>query len=61
MPPRDWKLRIEILDAIERIRHYSSGLDSAAFAVVQKTIDTVVRNIEIIGEVARNVPNEVEC
>ena len=61
MPPRDWTLRIEdILDAIERIGRYTAGLDLAGFSADQKTIDAVVRNIEIIGEAARYLPATVE-
>ena len=60
MPPRQWRARVEdILDAIARIQRYTEGMDSSAFTKDQKTIDAVVRNLEIIGEASRHVPDEV--
>jgi uncharacterized protein with HEPN domain len=44
-----------ILQAIERIGRYTAGLDVSAFLDDLKTQDAVLRNIEIIGEAARNV------
>lgn len=54
------KLRIpdylsHILEAIERIREYTSELGEAGFLIDQKTQDAVIRNIEIIGEASRNI------
>lgn len=43
-----------ILQAIERIYRYVQGADRAAFMQDEKTQDAVMRNIEIIGEAARN-------
>lgn len=61
MPPRHWRARVEdILDAIARIQRYTEGMDSDAFAKDQKTIDAVVRNLEIIGEASRHIPNEIQ-
>jgi len=58
---RDWKLRIEdILEAITRIEKYTENLPYQQWQNDQKTIDAVVRNIEIIGEAARHVPDEVQ-
>ena len=51
MPARDWPLRIQdILDAIMRIEQYVAGYTYETFTADQKTIDAVVRNLEIIGE-----------
>jgi len=44
-----------ILQAIERIRGYTHELDERGFLADPKTQDAVLRNIEIIGEAARNV------
>ena len=53
------KLYLEdILTSIERIEEYVRGLSRQDFGMDQKTIDAVVRNLEIIGEAARNVPIE---
>jgi uncharacterized protein with HEPN domain len=61
VPPRHWRARVEdILDAIARIHRYTEGMDAGAFTKDQKTIDAVVRNLEIIGEASRNIPEEVQ-
>lgn len=44
-----------ILQALERIDRYTDGFDANAFLIDPKTQDAVLRNIEIIGEAARNV------
>lgn len=56
MPPREWRLRVEdILDAIARIQQYVEGLTFEEFQADQKTVDAVVRNLEIIGEAVRHL------
>ena len=56
MPPREWRLRVEdILDATARIQRYVEGLTFEQFQADQKTIDAVVRNLEIIGEAVRHL------
>lgn len=47
-----------IRTAIGKIERYIAGLDQAAFLSDEKTIDAVVRNLEIIGEAARQLPGE---
>lgn len=60
MPPREWGFRIDdILEAIDRIERYTEDLDFSHWLNDQKTIDAVVRNMEIIGEAASHVPDEV--
>ena len=44
-----------MLAAIARIREYTAGLSPAAFEATPMAVDAVVRNLEIIGEAARNV------
>jgi hypothetical protein len=41
---------------LRQIELYSASLTFEEFQADQKTIDVVVRNIEIIGEAARNIP-----
>jgi uncharacterized protein with HEPN domain len=48
----------DILDAIDRIPQYIEGLSFDSFSEDQKTIDAVVRNLEIIGEAANRLPDE---
>jgi len=44
-----------ILQAISRIEMYTSGMDSGSFMNNPMAQDAVLRNIEIIGEAARNI------
>lgn len=59
MSKRTPKLYLEdILTSVKRIKEYTKGLSRENFSKEQKTIDAVVRNIEILGEAARNIPEE---
>lgn len=59
MPKRDAGLLIEdILAAIVKIESYTHGVHRETFLADDKTIDAVVRNLEIIGEAARRMPAE---
>lgn len=61
MSPRSWKFRIDdINDALNKIFQYVQGLDYADWLKDQKTIDAVIRNLEIIGEAAAKVPQEIQ-
>ena len=58
--PRDFRVGLEdILDAIHKIRAYTRGFTLQAFRQDPKTFDAVVRNLEIIGEAAKNLPAAV--
>lgn len=47
-----------ILQAVERINTYTDDLDEAGFLQNQMAQDAVIRNIEIIGEAARNIEKQ---
>ena len=58
--PRDYKQQLDdILQAITFIREYVKDMDYKDFEVDRKTQDAVIRNLEIIGEAARILPDEV--
>lgn len=58
--PRDYKLYLEdIVESIEKIKSYIIGMDLETFSDDQKTIDAVVRNLQIIGEATRKLPDKV--
>ena len=60
--PRDFDLYVEdIREAIAKIDGYTTGLTRDAFAEDSKTIDAVVRNLEIIGEAAKMIPESVRA
>jgi uncharacterized protein with HEPN domain len=57
---RDWRLYADdIIEACGKIRRFVAGLDYEAFVADERTRDAVIRNIEIIGEAAKNLPPEV--
>lgn len=61
MLSRHWKLRLEdILEAIAKIQRYTAEMDFGTFETDEKTVDAVVRNLGIIGEAARCVPERVQ-
>lgn len=59
---RNWKLRIsDILQCIAKIKRFTKGYTFDDFQDDEKTIDSVLRNLEIIGEAARHVPADVKA
>ena len=59
MSKRPEKLLIEdILESIEKIEWYVSGFSADSFMHDEKTVDAVVRNLEIIGEAANRLPTQ---
>jgi len=46
-----------ILEAIGKIKKFTQGLDKAEFLENELVKDAVVRNIEIIGEAVKNLPD----
>ena len=58
--PRDSRVYLEdIVTAADRIAAYVSGYTRETFGQDTKTIDAVVRNLEIIGEAVKQLPPEV--
>ena len=54
---RDYNLYLEdILTAIKNIKKYTKNLKFTDFKKNNLVIDAVVRNLEIIGEAAKNIP-----
>ena len=60
--PRDYRVYLDdILEAASRIQSYTSGLSYAQFSSDLKTLDAVVRNLEIVGEAIKKTPDEVRA
>ncbi len=54
---RDYRIYLDdILEAIKRIEKYSARLDFALFCRDDMAVDAMVRNFEVIGEAAKNIP-----
>lgn len=59
--PRDYKQQLDdILQAITFIREYVRGMDYKTFKEDSKTQHAVIRNLEVIGEAARNIPDDIK-
>ena len=57
---RDYSVYLEdVRDAIDRIRRYTDGLSREEFENDDKTVDAVVRNLEIIGEAIKQIPDTI--
>jgi uncharacterized protein with HEPN domain len=53
-------LRLEdILDATEQIEFYLQGFDEERFRQDRRTVDAVTRNLEIIGEAVKHLPESL--
>ncbi len=60
MSKRSIRLFIQdMLAAIAKVERYIAGLTYEAFAAEDMILDAVVRNLEIIGEAARHLPQEL--
>ena len=58
---RDAKLYlIDIKESINRILEYTKGIDEIAFSKNNEKIDAVIRNFKIIGEAAKNIPEDIK-
>jgi uncharacterized protein with HEPN domain len=49
----------DIVDAISRIESYVEGTTRLAFETDRMRFDAVIRNLEIIGEAVKRVPNPI--
>jgi hypothetical protein len=50
----------DILDSLEKIEKFCHGMSYDQFIADEKTRDAVVRNLEIIGEAAKNIPDAIK-
>ena len=60
--PRDFEVYLEdIRQAIGKIQSYTAGLTRDVFNQDDRTIDAVIRNLQIIGEAAKAIPETVRA
>lgn len=61
MSPRNWEFRLEdIVESLSLIFEYVADMDFQSWSKDRKTIDAVVRNLEIVGEAATHIPEEIQ-
>lgn len=59
-PTRTHKMYVEdILQSMNKIERYIKGLAYETFAENELVVDGVIRNLEIIGEASRNIPQNL--
>jgi uncharacterized protein with HEPN domain len=51
---------MDMLESINKIEKYIEGLNYEQFVRDEKTKDAVLRNLEIIGEAANQIPKEIQ-
>lgn len=49
----------DIILSVDKIRRYTKGMDKLTLKDNDLVLDAVVRNLEIIGEAVKKIPNEV--
>lgn len=49
----------DILEAIIEVKVFTQRMESADFASDKKTINAVVRSLEVMGEAAKKIPDDV--
>jgi len=50
----------DILEALQKIKNYTEGLNFDKFSEDPKTIDATIRNFEVIGEATKKIPKEIK-
>lgn len=59
---REWRFYLDDMIAFaEKVLAYTDGLDQAGFAASGLTYDATLRNLELIGEAATHIPDEVRA
>lgn len=58
--PREWRFYVEDMIAFcDKVMVYTKGLDRTTFATDSMRYDATLRNLELIGEAATHVPDDV--
>jgi uncharacterized protein with HEPN domain len=57
---RDYRVYLDdIVAAADKIADFTAGLSKDQFLKDERTYDAVIRNLEIIGEAAKNIPDDI--
>ena len=57
--PRDYRVLLEdIAEAAEAICEFTAGITKEELTADRKTRDAVIRNLEVIGEAVKKLPEE---
>ena len=59
-PPREWRFYItDMIVFAENVISYTDGFDQDRFVESGLTYDATLRNLELIGEAATHIPQEI--
>ncbi len=59
--PRDYRVYLDdILESIKAIEEFTESQSFAEFSNDRRTFDAVVRNLEIIGEAIKKIPENIQ-
>lgn len=57
---REWRFYIDdMIDFAQNAQTYTNGMSQAEFIADQRTFDATLRNLELIGEAAGNIPEPI--
>lgn len=51
---------LDVLDSIEKIQKYTKTISFKEFSKNSMAVDAVIRNLEIVGEAVKKIPNEIK-
>ena len=59
---REWRFYLDdMIDFAEKVIAYTEGLDQTGFVGTGLNYDATVRNLELIGEAATHIPDQVRA
>ena len=62
MSERNWRLYVEdMLVFARKVQDYTADQDQASFETNSSVFDATLRNLELIGEAATHLPDEIRC
>jgi len=62
MSKREWRFYIaDMITCAEKVLSYTADMSQAEFEASDLTYDATIRNIELIGEAATHVPDEIRA
>ena len=59
---REWRFYIDdMIDFAGKVLTYTHGLDKTGFVASELNYDATLRNLELIGEAATHIPDEIRA
>lgn len=60
LPPREWRFYVEdMIGFAAKVMTYTEGLDQAQFVATSVVYDATLRNLELLGEAATRIPENI--